>query len=220
MNIFPRLRSIAALRVYVRQRGCAVFAVASCLMGLSVPLLARASVVDSQHRSIKARAGGVPGYLSSSDAPQVDIINQPRFGQSSHAVPSYRSFEERAAALRGASNAAPVVNAEGLKSTSVVEESSKGSLAADGSVNQVATNNKSRQPDRVFSAGGDPVVSELVFPRPMRESRLFNEIYLYFPVAQEETSEVSVVGGALNGAVFAPPVSPNRSSRAIYREVE
>lgn len=148
-------------------------------------------------------------------------------------APSYRSFTARLAAGGDVVGGEEVGGEEvGLKSDSgspvavmTIDEAavSSGAVAKPEPVSVIAMrpqNADVSDSNRIFQARVISELSEFAFPRPERESRLFDELYLYFPVAGEVTAEVSVVGGALNGAVFAPPRRNDRSSNAIFSEVE
>ena len=66
---------------------------------------------------------------------------------------------------------------------------------------------KSCQKVRVFHAGGATLRGPYSFPRPQHTSRLFDEIYLHFPVAADQQQGINLEGELNQSAVFEPPTA-------------
>lgn len=72
---------------------------------------------------------------------------------------------------------------------------------------------------RVFHAGGASLRGPYSFPRPQHASRLFDEIYLHFPVAADQQQGINLEGELNQSAVFEPPTAVTPSSSSTYLQV-
>lgn len=72
---------------------------------------------------------------------------------------------------------------------------------------------------RVFHAGGATLRGPYSFPRPQHTSRLFDEIYLHFPVAADQQQGINLEGELNQSAVFEPPTAVTPSSSSTYLQV-
>lgn len=72
---------------------------------------------------------------------------------------------------------------------------------------------------RVFHSGGATLKGPYAFPRPQHTDRLFDEIYLHFPVSVDQQQEMSIQGVLNQSAVFDPPTVVNPSSSSSYLQV-
>jgi hypothetical protein len=94
-----------------------------------------------------------------------------------------------------------------------------GTRAESDGAAETEPGNTMRRPDRVMRAAEVPLVSDFRFPRPQRDTRLFDEVFLYFPIAHNMDAIGAFDGDQMRGAVFAPPSEVGLRSRAIMREV-
>jgi hypothetical protein len=72
---------------------------------------------------------------------------------------------------------------------------------------------------RVFHSGGATLKGPYAFPRPQHTDRLFDEIYLHFPVSVDQQQEMSIQGELNQSAVFEPPTVVTPSSSSSYLQV-
>lgn len=72
---------------------------------------------------------------------------------------------------------------------------------------------------RVFHSGGATLKGPYAFPRPQHTDRLFDEIYLHFPVSVDQQQEMSIQGELNQSAVFDPPTVVTPSSSSSYLQV-
>ena len=72
---------------------------------------------------------------------------------------------------------------------------------------------------RVFHSGGATLKGPYAFPRPQHTDRLFDEIYLHFPVSVDQQQEMSIQGELNQSAVFEPPTAVIPSSSSSYLQV-
>jgi hypothetical protein len=72
---------------------------------------------------------------------------------------------------------------------------------------------------RVFHSGGATLKGPYAFPRPQHTDRLFDEIYLHFPVSVDQQPEMSIQGELNKSAVFEPPTVVTPSSSSSYLQV-
>jgi hypothetical protein len=211
---------VTAPRLFALSAGkCACFAGIVAVLCCGNELLARPAFSEVLQNSRLFIFKNDSGYLAGSVVPQVVVAGPMQRNLITTIAPSYRSFVARLAA---ADDAASLGSDSGLLMASG-EAASSGAVVQPTPLPVIATQPQGADvldSDRIFRAHAVSESGEFAFPRPRRELRLFDELYLYFPVAGEETSEVSVIGGVLNGAVFAPPKSNNRSSNAIFSEVK
>lgn len=72
---------------------------------------------------------------------------------------------------------------------------------------------------RVFHSGGATLKGPYAFPRPQHTDRLFDEIYLHFPVSVDQQQEMSIQGELNQSAVFEPPTVVTPPSSSSYLQV-
>jgi len=80
---------------------------------------------------------------------------------------------------------------------------------------------KREAPRREVVAQTSPYLeSQAAFPRPSRDIRDFEDIYLYFPVESGDAEKLGLVRGIGHRSQFSPPVPHNLKSRAVLERIQ
>ena len=149
------------------------------------------------------------GYLQRTQAPSIHFFHPELELVAPRPVPLYRDFmrhyNER---LMAAADPAEVDQAKKVESNPL-----------EASPEPKVSDSKPNKDVRVFHAGGATLRGPYSFPRPQHKDRLFDEIYLHFPVAFDQKEETSIQGELNQSAVFEPLTAVIPSSSSSYLQV-
>lgn len=149
------------------------------------------------------------GYLERAQAPILQLYQSEQGPAAQGPVPLYRDFILRYHESLKAARASAEIEATRT-------------LESDPSEAKPEPEVSSPQPSkkvRVFHSGGATLRGPYSFPRPQHADRLFDEIYLHFPVAVDQNPAVSLEGELNQSAVFEPPTAVVPSSSSSYLQV-
>ena len=149
------------------------------------------------------------GYLQRSHAPSIDFYHSEAKLSILEPAPLYRDFMRH---YNESLLAADV--SKGLDEPKTLEPE-----LPDPLPEPLVVDPSPVQKVRVFHAGGATLRGPYSFPRPQHTDRLFDEIYLHFPVAGDQQQGMSLEGELNQSAVFEPPTAVNSSSSSSYLQV-
>lgn len=150
-----------------------------------------------------------PGYLQRAQAPTLHFYLSEAEIDLPGPVPLYRDFMRHYNASMTAVDTSSEVETAKTVDQDPVERMPEPQLLSPPKSNQV----------RVFHSGGATLRGPYAFPRPPHSDRLFNEIYLHFPVAANQEDGMPLKAELNQSAVFEPPSTLTPSSSSSYLQV-